>query len=138
MEDTSMKLKLACLVGMLLLAGCSRNASVSGTVTYKGKPVNAGAVTFAFEDGKTYTAPIAAGNYSLMGLPAGLARIGVADGPHAIMGAKVKVVIKGGGPGSSDKIPDHYRDYSTSGLTYEVKPGSQEHHIEIPPRKAEG
>ncbi len=39
-------------VSVLLLSGCGDSTSVSGNVTYKGKPVESGAITFLPADGK--------------------------------------------------------------------------------------
>jgi hypothetical protein len=61
-------------VAMLLAAGCSDpSASVSGEVTYEGKAVKDGYVTFAPTDGKgpTVGGPIKDGRYSVENVPPG-------------------------------------------------------------------
>jgi hypothetical protein len=64
--------RLCALPLLLALAGCG-GASVSGTVTYQGKAVEDGYISFQPADGKgtPVGAPIAAGKYTVSGLVAG-------------------------------------------------------------------
>ncbi len=52
---------IALALGVLVSAGCGRNplntAAVSGHVTYYGKPVTEGRITFYPEEGRAATAP---------------------------------------------------------------------------------
>ncbi len=86
---------------VVLLAGCgSSSSTVSGTITFDGKPLNSGFVLFQPSQGTVQSANIQP------------------DGPEAF---DLKSVF----------IPRKYGDVATSGLTYEVKPGSQTHDIQL-------
>jgi hypothetical protein len=126
---------ICCSLGAFVV-GCgasSTAAPVSGTITYKGKPVANAHVTFAPEDG---TRPAegqtdADGRFMLGTIAAG---DGAKIGPH-----RVSVIARGpdrppkpgevgsGMPGDrmpgNPTIPTKYFAPDTSGLTYEVKRG---------------
>jgi hypothetical protein len=64
---------LLCLV---ILLGCGKKsltpASVSGTVSYKGKPVKAGQISFYPKEGGLYPTSLKDdGTYSIIGVPSG-------------------------------------------------------------------
>jgi hypothetical protein len=147
------------LTGMLLLglflSGCDRSGlgseeEVSGKVTYKGKPVPGGQVTFITSKGYTFTGVIdPEGNYKLRS-PVGEVRIAVDNrmlkssqpSPMELrrqMGMKpaadVNVdEVKPSAPavtGTYVYLPPKYYSPDTSGLTYTVKSGSQTHDIEL-------
>lgn len=123
---------LACSAVLLTIAvsGCSDNmAEVHGRVTYNGKPVDNGTISFEAVDGKGPTSggPIKEGQYEL-------------DGPARMIPGPKLVRIKGFGksgkktspfPGAKEQvdvieqyIPSSYNEKST--LKTEVKPGSNE------------
>lgn len=92
-------------------------ASISGTVTYDGKPLPAGSITFAAVDGNIAST------------------ISVEDGGHyatdrAPLGPNQVTVdtasIKYGNPANFVAIPAKYADPTKSGFTVEVKPGVNE------------
>lgn len=58
---------------LLLCTGCGSNGELSGTVSYKGKPLKGGYVTFVAKDGGlTFPSPISStGSYSIPKLPSG-------------------------------------------------------------------
>src|SRR6516165_7184488 len=62
-----------------LAAGCGKpKGSVSGKVTYQGKPLTAGMVTFSPEKGAAVNSPIdGEGNYRVENVPVGTAKISV-------------------------------------------------------------
>lgn len=129
----------------LLLAGCgggSKNAAVSGTVTYKGKPVAKANVSFTPVDSKGLAAgglTDASGYFTLGSLGA---NDGAAPGQY-----RVSVIARGpdrppkpgetgsGMPGEmmpgDPVIPTKYFQPESSGLTFEVKRGSNRFDIEI-------
>jgi hypothetical protein len=56
-----------------LAAGCGRSTTVTGNVSYEGKPVSHGAITFLPADGRgaTFGGPITDGQYRVEGLTPG-------------------------------------------------------------------
>jgi hypothetical protein len=77
-----------CLAALLLLAGCGENrmktARVSGTITYKGKPVPQGSIMFQPQSGPAATANISNGKYVLKTYR---------DGDGAVLGSHKVTVI---------------------------------------------
>ena len=131
--------RLCCLAFALLTlaaSGCAKKiGSVSGKVTYQGKALPAGYVNFlSGEKGDVVkTSTIGAdGTYSVSGVPVGSAKITVqgvlapVQPPNAPKGVEVL---------RSDRqtvyVPPKYSTVEQSGLTYDVKPGSQEHPIDL-------
>jgi hypothetical protein len=142
---------------LLLLAACagcssSTQGTISGKVTYQGKPVPAGTVVFVPQvQGGSFVARIRDGQYKLENCPVGPAKIAVStpantDPMKRMMGGKMKrppeiqEKLKGGAPAvgaaSNDaptiSIPPRYQDPEKSGLTCEVKGGSQVYDIDLP------
>src|SRR5262249_45419644 len=126
---TAGRLSRSCTLMVLLLTvtGCGPyTGSVSGTVTFKGKPLPGGMVTFSHSDGRFSYGKIAGdGSYSTPNAPAGEVKIGVATQPPLIPGSKV-------GPlGPYVPIPIRYKDAETSGLTFTIQRGEQTHNINL-------
>jgi hypothetical protein len=133
------------LVGAILLsAGCGApSGTVSGKVTVGGKTVPGGTVSFIPPDGKnTQFADIAEdGSYSVKNLPLGKVSITVETKSVAPLTAPggVNMHMPAGAPNAPNadaakryvKIPDKYSQAESSGLSYEVKSGRQEHPIEL-------
>ena len=126
------------LLVLPLAVGCGDQAkgTVSGQVTYKGKPLSSGFVTFAGEKGGPLHAEIHSdGSYRVDNVPVGPVKIGVE--PKAAQDAsshmprnpkdygKIKAAVTQSGTG----IPAAYSDPNQSGLTYSVTKGSQQHDI---------
>jgi hypothetical protein len=123
---------------------------VSGTVTYKGKEVQTGRVSFLGKDGAAESAPIIKGKYKVPNAPLGEVQVGVAGSTavasapdmkmHPPTHAKVAAqrVGKGGAPVStsptpSAQIPPSYLDPRSSGLQgFEIKKGKNSHDIAVP------
>jgi hypothetical protein len=136
-------------VGLVLLAGAvagcggKSGATVSGTVSYKGKPVTSGEVVFLSPDGKaTVRAPIGPdGTYTAQHVPVGPAKLGVDNPPPAgnLGAAEVEK------PAANDPevqemkakashyaaTPPRYADPNQSGLSYTVTAGTQKHDIPL-------
>jgi hypothetical protein len=131
----------------LLLAGCSSTGTVSGTVSYKGKPVPAGSVLFVPAHGPAVTAVIDDGKYTAEKVAAGPAKIAVTSfsleapagfvqhmqppkdapiPPEARKALEAGAQIKKG-----IKVPEDYADPDKSGLTYTVTGGAQTHDIDL-------
>ena len=112
---------VACTLG---LAGCSSQGSVTGEVTLDGKPIDLGALTFEASGKPKLSASIKeGGKYALEHA-----------GKNSVEPGTYKVVIRGyerdtkhkpGSPPNHKVItPEKYASASTSGLTAEVKAGS--------------
>jgi hypothetical protein len=159
---TIMFVRLFCSVLLLLpfVAGCSRPAEqqgeVSGKVTYRGKPLPGGRITFVGAKGYTGAAVISLqGEYHLKA-PLGEVHIGVFNqmlnknnpdsqkmasfirGKKEFMKQRAKSDEKSQPATANEevigtyvKIPARYADPTTSGLTYTVQSGSQTHDVEL-------
>jgi hypothetical protein len=137
------------LLAALLAVGCGAGSgTVTGKVSYEGKPIPAGRVTFLDGKGQTYSSPIGDdGGYSIPKVPAGEVKIAVDTGaPPPNIPAPAAVKGKTGAPPGVPpealkaydfeaqrakyvKIPNKYKDPEKSGLTYTVTGGSQTHDI---------
>ncbi len=137
---------------LILLAGCGKarrgeeQGEVSGKVLFQGKPLPGGRVSFVAANGGYANSEIIDenGNYKIKA-PVGDVKISV---DNSMLERKR---FSGGGPpkgmhrprppgaeaeekpikGQWVKIPNEYRDPSTSGLSYTVKKGAQTHDIEL-------
>jgi len=146
-----LRLILGSLPVMLLplIAGCgggAGTASVTGNVTYDGKPLGSGVVAFVFKNSAGLevreTGQIQPdGSYSISRLSPGQVTIIVETIPPVDLPKERKqkdmpdLPPIGGGDapkGTFVKIPDKYKDPATSGLTYTVKSGKQKYNIELP------
>jgi hypothetical protein len=126
------------LVG-LFVVGCAKKpnsgAEVTGKVTYKGKDVETGTVSFVTKDG-AQSAPIIKGMYKMSNAPIGQVEVGVAG---TIEHTDAKKTANHP-PGAKDRkanpaatrIPSKLMDPKQSGLPgFEIKKGKQQHDITI-------
>jgi hypothetical protein len=139
------------LVGSLGLSGCGKGtATVSGKVSYTGKLLKGGNVTFVSTDGgPTRTSSIKEdGTYTLTDVPVGTVKVCVETqslnpvGKPKTMkyspppGMQAPEGFGGGGSADSSKrymfIPERFSDPEKTDVTYEVKPGTQEYNIDLP------
>jgi len=128
---------------VLVCAGCgSPSGTMSGTVTYKSKPLTGGSVTFLTETGSATGTIDASGTYKVEDVPLGQAKISVFSGggppPMKMPGGgkdrgagqkdlppEAQQALKGGKQGTPGAtIPAKYNDASTSDLKVEVKSGN--------------
>jgi len=146
---------LACGVGLLVLVGCQpATGSITGKVSYQGKALPVGNITFVVAERPPASAQIRDGAFSIDKVPTGEAKIAItapappAKGPAGPKGAPKD---KGGGPtkavlpsgvdygGREEintlKIPDHYADLEKSGLKHTVVSGKQEFNVDLQDRK---
>jgi hypothetical protein len=134
-------MRRAVLLLTLLAAGCSSGtATVSGTVTYEGKPVKTGYISFAPVDGKGTIAsgPIADGKYTVAMEPGSkIVKIEAADdaGPAIRSSEDMKKLSeemrgKVGPSGiiSTDTVP---ADADGNNATIEVKSGGATHDFNL-------
>jgi hypothetical protein len=124
-----------------LAAGCgSPKGSVTGKVSFRGKLLKAGYVTFTPENGAAVSGTIdGEGNYRVDKVPVGMARISI----RADEGMKKDAFAKVSDPRNpkqmkeafmsknTQKLPKQYSTPDESGLTCEVQAGIQEHNIEL-------
>jgi hypothetical protein len=115
------------------LFGCgSKPGSVSGKVTYQGKPLTSGLVIFIDKDGRvSQPAGIEVdGSYVADNVPLG--PVAVCVETHPLSGGD-------GGPNAPQDqprpryvpLPAKYKDAKQSGLTLDVKPGPNVYDIEL-------
>jgi len=139
-------LALAVLLGV---TGCGTGptGSVSGKVSYLGNPVKGGNVIFSAQNGKkSVMAPIGEdGSYTVSDVPVGDVKIAVQTKALGVLAATAKISsipanspMRSGSKISPEdaarrfvQIPDNYEDTESSGLTYVVQKGSQEHNITL-------
>ena len=132
---------VVCGIALVLVAGCGGGkGNVSGKVTYEGKPLSFGTVQFMSPAGAVGTEIGEDGSYSLSGVPVGMSKIAVTcQDPKFVEYMKAlsassrdpKLPKPKGNPEDFNKIPTKYGDFGLSGLTYEVKTGSQTHNIDL-------
>jgi hypothetical protein len=119
---------------LLLAPGCSPGVGkVAGTVTYQGKPVAGGTVTFYDAANGARSSPIADdGTYSIDKVPVGHARITVTV-PVSIGFRGAEGAKPAGGPpaAKAPPVPAKYGDAEKSGLTYDVQAGGQKHDVTL-------
>jgi hypothetical protein len=144
------------LVGpvILLSLGCGGGpkGDVSGKVTYLGKPLPGGAVTFFGAENRVVgsSSVSAEGDYSMVKVPAGPVKITVTVMDVPVQFSKDKGNIAGKVPSPPEganpelpkwkpqqrspnpvSIPAKYKMPDQSGLTYTVQPGKQEYSIDL-------
>ncbi len=151
MELLSMVIRIQIPLSILvllfsLMIGCSQPIPpdmVSGKVTLDGKPV-IGEIIFIGADGKQVTSSVGptGGAYSIGNPPQGEVTIVIRSlagmtmpagaGPPPNAGEASKTMASTGGI-TSVPAPAKYADPQTSDLRYTVKPGKQEHDIQLTP-----
>jgi hypothetical protein len=145
-------------VVVLFSLGCGKpTGDISGKVTYQGKPVSGGTITFLDADKRQVGSAIlgADGEYSLIKVPAGPVKITVTTPTAPTVGRRSQDSSSQDKPDPRAKtpppevnpnapkwkggvnklrivsVPAKYHTPEQSGLTYTVQPGSQEHNIDL-------
>jgi hypothetical protein len=154
-----LKLRLALLVVLALIVGCTRSpypSKVTGTVTYQGKALKAGNITFHTENKGSYSSTLSLeGTYEMVDLPVGTVTVTVEtdsanpDKKPPSYGGKADKMYeermavekqKGMAMGGLTreemqarfvKIPDKYASANTSGLTATLTSGRQVKNFEL-------
>jgi hypothetical protein len=145
---------------VLVLAGatgCGGTGTITGKVTYQGRPLTGGTVLFTSASGKgSQSSPIGPdGSYTIEKMPTGPAKVAVDTGgsaqrppgvfgggppkqmqpgkdvklPEGVKSPLYNPEAKQGKP--PERIPEQYANPDTSKLTYTVRSGSQTHEIEL-------
>jgi hypothetical protein len=122
---------------LFVVAGCGAGqGNLSGTVTYKGKPLALGSVVIAGSDGAVKSGEINSdGAYEVKGITAGSIKITVScPDPGAMQFHPRKKDSKAPPPKDRSKwfaIPQDYNDFNKSGLTFKLKRGANSHNIDL-------
>jgi len=99
-------------------------AAVSGQVLLNDKSVPAGAVSFVSADGRTATAPIVDGKYTMERAPIGSVKVGIttpsAAGNKQMFKQKVEGKSFDGSSASGVEVPGRYANPDSSGITLDV------------------
>lgn len=129
------------LVVVYGLPGCSqRSATVSGTVNYQNRKVTSGSVVFVGADGvPSLPAPIREdGTYTATKVPTGTVKVAVVNPSPTTSTSGAP--LPANDPEAQEAArefaryvptPPRYRDAHSSGLTTELKPGSNDYNIEL-------
>jgi hypothetical protein len=133
------------IVTLIAATGCAGRGvgTVSGRVTFKGKPVASGGVVMVADEGPPISATINEdGTYVCRNVPAGTVKIGVVS-PNDVMEARERKAQKPGIAEAGDlgkfdpakwfPIPSKYANYMNSPLTFEVKKGENTFDIDLEP-----
>ncbi len=114
---------LASLVGC---GGSSDKAIVKGKVTYKGAPVTGGTLTLAPASGPPLSVTIKAdGTFQTSDIPTGQMGVGIdTDSIMAMPGGSMANPPKDVQMPKKVVIPAKYKDPKTSGLTWDIKSGT--------------
>lgn len=117
------------LVAVVVAGGCAPKPEwggpVSGAVTFEGKPLKSGAVTFVGATGHARNAEIVDGKYQIDAPPFGECKITVLTAPEVDETGKVK---PGGG---YVELPARYAKANDSGLAFTVTEQPQTHDLKL-------
>jgi hypothetical protein len=121
---------------VLCLAGCGRSpvqqVNVAGTVFLRGRPLPGGMITLVSANGLSATAVIDTDGHFQIKAPVGDGKLGVEN--RMLLPGASRQVHKLQNPQASNlqtlsgtfvPIPDKYHRVDTSGLTWNVTPGTQ-------------
>lgn len=144
------------LIGVLGLAvGCSGDvprSTVTGTITYRGKPLRDAAVVFMASDNQTHALIIGTdGKYKVDGVARGKVRVVVQPEPESAASSrpeKAPTPRKGGADDAKDAarvvappapalksgppLNPKYAAPETSGLSFDLKEPTQQYDLDIP------
>ena len=114
---------------ILILSGCDgkSRATVQGTITLDGQPIELGAISFIPVDGKSPTTggPISNGHYSVPNVP--VAEMKVAISGSRVVGKKKLYADRPDSqemPITENPVPAQFSDLQNTTLRFEVKHGT--------------
>jgi hypothetical protein len=133
MPDSKRRLFGSCWLLLVLAAGCGPSSgTISGKVTYKGKQLPCGTVTFLGPGERMASGLIATdGTYLIPKVPVGPVTVTVVTHPPIPVG--LSPIPMAPPPGSYVAIPARYKSPERSGLNYTVTRGSQTYDIHLQP-----
>jgi hypothetical protein len=144
LQDHAVLVPVACIAAIMACAGCGGApegppvGAVTGQVTFEGKPVQAGQVSFVSDkEGRLFTSNIQSGGYKLVsqfgnGIPVGTYNVRVTP-PAAEPASLAPAADEKPKVEDAQDIPKKYRDPATSGLTAEVKAGPNTLNFDMKP-----
>lgn len=124
-----LRISAGSLVLAMVALGCGSKepprANVSGKVTFNGKMVTQGSVTFVSEDGTaTDSGSIVDGVYKLTRAPIGKVKVGIVTPSNAGMKQAMKQKVEGksfeGGGGPALELPVRFANADSSGLVLTI------------------
>lgn len=119
-----MRWRAGLVVLVLAAAGCGRRlGDVAGSVTVDGRPLDYGIVNFVGSAGAA-SAPVLDGRFEAGGVPLGTVGIAVRALPRPVVAEPATAATRPFAP-----LPERYLSPHDSGLSLEVRPGSQHHDI---------
>jgi hypothetical protein len=125
---------------IVVAAGCSRRAHISGTVKLQGEPLTGGTVSFVFPDQTMRSGGIGPnGAYRVEDVPVGKAKVTVKTHARVPPGLAVPKNPQIPSPPGAEQqppmiaIPSRYGDPDRSKLTCDVRAGPQTHNIDLEP-----
>ena len=131
-------IRVLAIVALTSVTGCGGTASVSGKVTYHGRPLTIGTIYVARPDGVQLPATIGTdGVYHFDALPSGTLKIGVISlKPAPAAFTVTKHATRRVQPPVAEaagwfEIPGKYADPLKSGLTVDLHRGANDHNIEL-------
>jgi hypothetical protein len=151
--------RLPCRAGIwaaflfLAASGCAAKGTITGRVTYDGKPLTGGSVIFLDSADRAHPGPIdSQGNYRIENVPVGEVKIAlnVTEGLPAMPGGGGRGAMRWGPPGgqapaglnvgtgeakSGPKkalVSERFKSPEQSGLRYMVISGPQTHNLDLP------
>jgi hypothetical protein len=126
------------LLPLTTSCGSQAKGTVSGKVTYQGKPLPSGFVTFVPEKGAPVYSEIQSdGSYRVDQVPIGLVRIGIQpkSAQNTLASSAMPrnpqdvTKLKAAMTATETQIPSQYANPNSSGLTYTVTKGLQQYDI---------
>lgn len=125
---------VALLALLAVVAGCGSKGvvkvTVKGTVTYKGKTLSSGIVTFNSSNGSYSAATVQAdGSFIITDVAPGEISVGVMESPQGSGSSSGEASPKPSLPAAN--LPQKYRDPATSGLKYTITEKTSELAINI-------
>ena len=130
------------LILIVLMTGCSRSTTASGTVTFRGRAVTNGSVIFVGSDKVAHSGVIAPdGIYTVEGLLPGNFSVAVVSRDPS----RGRSILRGHKPGSSGRgspagkakgegwfpLPSQYESAATSGLSCTLGTGKVKYDVEL-------
>lgn len=119
---------------LVVAVGCgegTKKITVTGTVSYKGKPLSAGILKFSGPEGAYSAASIQPdGKYIMTDVMPGETKVGIMESPQG-SGSSSGDKGSAGPKGPPVSLPEKYREPTTSGLSYTIKPDTKQLDIDI-------